>query len=187
MFFGREYAKRGWVMQIHYGAQRNLSPRMFKKLGPDSGFDAISTGECSRNIASLLGALDDTGELPKTILYSLNPNDDAMLVSVAGCFMGGGTLCKVQHGSAWWFNDTKPGMEAQLTSLATRGLLGGFVGMLTDSRSFLSYTRHEYYRRVLCNLLGNWAENGEFPGDIKALGQLVKDISYNNAKNFFGF
>jgi glucuronate isomerase len=187
LFLGREYAKRGWAMQLHYGAQRNLNPRMFNELGPDTGFDAISTGECSRKVAALLGALAATGELPKAILYSLNPNDDAMLVSVAGCFMEAGTACKVQHGSAWWFNDPKPGMEAQLTSLASRGLLGGFVGMLTDSRSFLSYTRHEYFRRVLCNLLGNWADNGEFPGDIEALGQIVKDISYNNARDYFAF
>jgi glucuronate isomerase len=187
LFLGREYAQRGWAMQLHYGAQRNLNPRMFDQLGPDTGFDAIAAGDCSRKIGSLLGALEATGELPKTILYSLNPNDDAMLVSVAGCFMGEGTVCKVQHGSAWWFNDTKQGMEAQLISLATRGLLGGFLGMLTDSRSFLSYARHEYFRRVLCNLLGGWADNGEFPGDVEALGQIVKDISYNNAKNYFGF
>jgi glucuronate isomerase len=187
LFLGKQYAKRGWVMQLHYGAQRNLNAPMFAKLGPDTGYDAISGFECSRNIAALLGALESQGQLPKTILYSLNPNDDAMLVTVAGCFLGAGTVCKVQHGSAWWFNDTKAGMEAQMSSLAARGLLGGFVGMLTDSRSFLSYTRHEYFRRILCNLMAGWVENGEYPAEMATLGSLVQDISYNNAQRYFGF
>lgn len=185
LFFGRAYHKHGWVMQWHYGAQRNLNGPMFRKLGPDTGYDAISTYECSQNIAALLGALGD--ELPKTVLYSLNPNDNAMLVSLCGCFMGAGVTGKLQHGSAWWFNDTKHGMEQQLTDLASRGLLGGFIGMLTDSRSFLSYTRHEYFRRILCNLLGGWVENGEYPNDIKTLGAMVQDISFNNTKRYFGF
>lgn len=187
LFFGREYAKRGWVMQLHYGAMRNTNNTMFRKLGPDTGYDAISGFECSRRIASLLNALEESGALPKTILYSLNPNDDAMLNAIAGCFPGAGMIAKVQHGSAWWFNDTKPGMEAQLTNLATRGMLGGFIGMLTDSRSFLSYPRHEYFRRILCNLMGNWVENGEYPKDLKTLREIVQDVSYNNVAHYFGF
>ena len=182
---GRIYAKRGWVMQLHYGAQRNINTAM--SVRPDIGYDAISSRECSQNTAALLDALERTGELPKTILYSLNPNDDAALASICGCFMGGGALCKVQHGGAWWFNDTKPGMEAQLISLASRGMLGGFVGMLTDSRSFLSYTRHEYFRRILCNLLGTWAESGEYPRDIPVLGAMARDISYHNTAGYFRF
>jgi len=160
---------------------------MFQKLGPDIGCDAISNYECSHDVAGLLDGLEASGELPKTILYSLNPGDNTMLISVCGCFMGEGIVCKVQHGSAWWFNDTKQGMESQLATLASLGLLGGFVGMLTDSRSFVSYARHEYFRRILCNLLGGWVENGEHPGDIQALGGMVQDISYHNTKRYFGF
>jgi glucuronate isomerase len=187
LFLGRQYAKRGWVMQLHYGAQRNVNTPMFNRFGPDTGFDAISNAECSRALARLLDGLEQTGELPKTVLFSLNPGDNAMLATVAGCFTENNTVCKVQHGSAWWFNDTKGGMEEQLVSLASRGMLGGFIGMLTDSRSFLSYTRHEYFRRILCNLLGQWVENGEYPYDLDVLGGLVRDISYRNAKNYFGF
>jgi glucuronate isomerase len=187
LFFGRHFKKRGWVMQYHYGALRSINPPMFRKLGPDTGFDAISSYECSGNIAKILAALQETNELPKTILYSLNPNDDAMLVTIAGCFSESGIVSKVQHGSAWWFNDTKSGMENQLNALASKGLLGGFIGMLTDSRSFVSYPRHEYFRRILCNLIGEWVENGEYPNDIKFLGKLAQDISYNNVKKYFGF
>jgi len=187
IYFGRQYAKRGWTMQLHYGAIRNVNTVMFKRLGPDTGFDAISSNECSQNIASLLDHLEQGSCLPKTILYSLNPNDDAMLMSVAGCFPGDGVMSRVQHGSAWWFNDSKQGMEAQLTSLANKGLLSGFIGMLTDSRSFFSYVRHEYFRRVLCSLIGDWIENGEHPNNIKELGEIVQDISYSNAVKYFGF
>ncbi|MCL2718252.1 MAG: glucuronate isomerase [Lachnospiraceae bacterium] len=187
LFFGRQYAKRGFIMQLHYGALRNNNQQKMALTGPDSGYDAISSFECSHNIAAFLNELEKTNELPKTILYSLNPNDDAMLQTIAACFPGQGILGKVQQGSAWWFNDTKPGMEAQLTNLASRGLLGGFVGMLTDSRSFLSYTRHEYFRRILCNMVGLWAEKGECPNDIEVLGKLVSDVSYNNVKAYFGF
>ena len=185
LFFGRELFKRGMVMQLHYGAIRNTNERKFKLLGPDAGFDCISTYECSKKIISFLNALELTGELPKTILYSLNPNDNAMLDSVLGCFQGVEVPGKIQHGSAWWFNDTKDGMEQHLISLASNSLLGNFIGMLTDSRSFLSYARHEYFRRILCNLLGNWVENGEYPYDIEQLGALVRDISYNNAARYF--
>ncbi|MDR2649294.1 MAG: glucuronate isomerase [Clostridiales bacterium] len=187
LFLGRQYAKRSWVMQLHFSALRNLNAKGLKRLGPDTGFDAISGRECSGCLAALLDRLERDDALPKTILYSLNPNDDAILQSIAGCFPKSGVINRVQHGGAWWFNDTKQGMESQITGLAGRGLLGGFLGMLTDSRSFLSYTRHEYFRRILCNLLGEWVENGEYPNDVKALSTLVKDISYNNTAKFFGF
>ncbi|MDR1668424.1 MAG: glucuronate isomerase [Oscillospiraceae bacterium] len=181
LFLGRAYAKRGWVMQLHYGVQRGINAAMTASIGADTGFDAIGTAGNGRKIAALLNALNQTGQLPKTILYCLNPGDDAMLDTVCGCF------AEVQHGSAWWFNDSKQGMERHLTGLASRGLLGGFVGMLTDSRSFLSYTRHEYFRRILCSLLGRWVEDGELPHDMEALGALVLDVSYGNTKRFFGF
>lgn len=187
LFFGREFAKRGWVMQLHYGAHRSNSDRMKSLLGPDTGFDSISTKDCSLGLARFLNALDKDGELPKTIIYSLNPNDNAMIGSIIGCFQGDGMPGKMQHGSAWWFNDTKTGMENQLMSLAELGALGTFVGMLTDSRSFLSYTRHEYFRRVLCNMLGNMVQGGLYPADIEELGAIVEDISYCNTARYFGY
>jgi len=187
LFLGREYHKRGFVLQLHYGVLRNINQNRLTQIGPDSGYDAISTYECSQNIANFLNQLEKTNELPKTILYSLNPGDDAMLQTIAACFPGQGIIAKVQQGSAWWFNDTKQGIEAQLTNLASRGLLGGFVGMLTDSRSFLSYVRHEYFRRILCNMVGEWAEKGECPNDMDTLAKLVSDVSYNNVKRYFGF
>ena len=174
-------------MQLHYGALRNINTVMYNNLGPDTGYDAIGGFECSHSIVSLLDRLEQAGELPKTILFSLNPNDDAMLATIAGSFHEAGIVSKVQHGSAWWFNDSRTGVEVQLTNLANKGLLGGFIGMLTDSRSFLSYTRHEYFRRILCNLIGSWVENGEYPDDRETLGGLVRDISYNNVANYFGF
>ena len=187
LFLGREYARRGWVMQIHYGALRNVNSAMFRKLGPDTGFDSMATRDCAEGTAKFLDALNRTGELPKTVLYSLNPADNAMLDSIVGSFQGSETAGKVQHGAAWWFNDTKAGVEAQLTSLANNSLLGNFIGMLTDSRSFLSYTRHEYFRRILCNLMGTWVENGEYPAVLPVLGKMVQDISFNNANRYFGF
>ncbi len=187
LFLGREYAKRGWVMQIHYGALRNVNSAMFKKLGPDTGFDSIATRDNSKGLAGFLDALNSTGELPKTVLYSLNPSDNTMIDSIINSFQGPEAVGKIQHGAAWWFNDTKLGMEDQLKSLASTAVLGNFIGMLTDSRSFLSYTRHEYFRRILCNLVGTWVENGECPADIAALGKLVQDISFNNANRYFGF
>lgn len=183
---GCEYAKRNIVMQIHYGVQRNTNTRKFEALGPDTGFDCISVKESGLAIVGFLNALDSRGLLPKTVLYSLNPHDNELLGTVIGCFQGSEAVGKIQHGSAWWFNDTKSGMEAQLKSLANLSLLGNFIGMLTDSRSFLSYTRHEYFRRILCNLLGQWVENGEYPDDEEQLGRLVEDICYYNAKRYFG-
>lgn len=185
LHLGREYAKRGVVMQLHYGAQRDTNTEMFKKLGPDTGFDCISTVDCGTAITKFLNALEAEKALPKTVLYSLNPQDNQLLDTILGCFQGTEVAGKLQHGSAWWFNDTKLGMEAQLTSLANLSLLGNFIGMLTDSRSFLSYTRHEYFRRILCNLIGEWIENGEYPADEQQAGQIVQDICYNNAKRYF--
>ncbi len=183
---GREYARLGVVMQIHYNTQRNTNAKMFERLGPDTGFDTIRTRDGAVEIAKLLSALDYTDRLPKTVLYSLNPHDNEALGTIIGAFQGTEVAGKIQHGSAWWFNDTKSGMEAQLKSLANLSLLGNFIGMLTDSRSFLSYTRHEYFRRILCNLIGTWVENGEYPDDEKQLGELVMDISYRNAARYFG-
>lgn len=183
-----DYKKHGIVMQLHYGAVRNTNPAMFRSLGADTGFDAISG--CADNgtaLAGLLGILADRGTLPKTVIYSLNPADDAQIGAVIGCFQTPETAGAIQQGSAWWFNDNKSGMTAQLTSLANLGVLGNFIGMLTDSRSFLSYTRHAYFRRILCNLLGGWVENGEYPADLETLGALVQDVSYRNAVRFFGF
>lgn len=187
VFFGEAYAKRGWVMQLHYGAIRDNNKDMFAKLGPDTGFDCINTRNCAEGTAAFLNALQVKGQLPKTIIYSLNPNDNASIGTIIGCFQCSEVAGKIQQGSAWWFNDTKQGMIEQMTSLANLSVLGNFVGMLTDSRSFLSYTRHDYFRRILCNLLGTWVENGEYPADMTALGQIVSDISFNNTNKYFGF
>ena len=186
LFFAREYARRGWVMQIHYGALRNANGRMFDRLGPDTGYDCIDTPQTARALCALLDRLERDGALPRTILYSLNPNDNPVLTAALGCFQHEGVRNYVQHGSAWWFNDTRRGMQNQLENLADMSVLGNFVGMLTDSRSFLSYTRHEYFRRVLCQLIGRWVENGEYPADEAYLGKMVEDISYHNAVAFFG-
>lgn len=185
LFLGEKIAEKGIVMQLHYGAQRNTNTVMFNKLGADTGFDCISVKNCGEALTGFLNALNVKGKLPKTIIYSLNPNDNELIDTVLGCFQGTEAQGKIQHGSAWWFGDTKSGMEAQLKSLANLSLLGNFVGMLTDSRSFLSYTRHEYFRRIFCNLLGEWVENGEYPDDKITLETIVKDISYNNAKKYF--
>ena len=182
---GRAYHRRGVVMQLHYSCDRNVNERMFRIMGPDTGYDMIGQNACAHGIAALLSALDETGECPKTILYSLNPADFHLLSSLTGCFQSDETPGKMQHGSAWWFNDTRNGMEAQMTSLADVGLLGNFVGMLTDSRSFLSYTRYEYFRRIFCNLVGKWVENGEYPDDEKALRRIVEGVCYRNAVQYF--
>lgn len=186
VWLGRQYAKRGWVMQLHIGAQRNNNTRMFRLLGADTGFDSIGDKSFSYELSSLLDAMDITNELPKTILYCLNSRDNEMLATMIGNFQGGGIAGKIQFGSGWWFNDQKDGMQRQLEQLSQLGLLSQFVGMLTDSRSFLSYTRHEYFRRILCNMIGRWVENGEVPCDLNMLGQMVKDICYQNARNYFG-
>ena len=185
LHLGKEYAKRGIVMQLHYGVQRNTNTKAFEELGPDTGFDCISVKDCGLAITGFLNALQKDNNLPKTILYSLNPSDNALLGTIIGCFQGSDTIGKIQHGSAWWFNDNKTGMQEQMTTLANLSLLGNFIGMLTDSRSFLSYTRHEYFRRILCNLIGTWVENGEYPDDEEQLGRLIEDICYYNAERFF--
>ena len=184
---GRAYARLGIVMQVHYSCLRNPNARMLKTLGADTGFDMIAQNSCGGALAALLSALDETGELPRTILYSLNPADNAQLGSMLGSFQGSEVPGKIQHGSAWWFNDTKLGMEEQMKSLASLGLLGNFVGMLTDSRSFLSYARHDYFRRIFCNLVGNWVENGEYPACEDSLKKIVEGVCFLNAKRYFGF
>jgi len=185
LFLGRQYAEWGWVMQLHIGTQRDNNTRMFEKLGPNTGYDMMSDDIYSRPLARYMDALDRNGLLPKTILYVINPRDNEMITTLAGCFQGDGIPGKIQFGSGWWFNDQKDGLVRQMTALASMGLLSRFVGMLTDSRSFLSYTRHEYFRRILCNLLGTWVENGEAPNDMTLLGRMVQDISYYNARRYF--
>ncbi len=186
VFCAGEYKRLGWVMQLHYNCLRNPNSKMFQKLGPDTGFDCIGPMGGARETAQLLDKLESTDSLPKTILYSLDGGDNAFLDTIIGAFQGTEVAGKLQHGSAWWFNDNKTGMREQLISLANLSLLGNFVGMLTDSRSFLSYTRHEYFRRILCELIGEWVENGEYPADMKTLGGIVQDICFNNAKRYFG-
>ena len=187
LFVGKEYHRLGWVMQLHYGVKRDNNVRLFNQLGPDTGFDCINSSAPAAELADFLNALNLTDKLPKTILYSLNPIDNAAIGTIIGCFQDSTAIGKIQQGSAWWFNDHKTGMTEQMTSLANLGLLANFVGMLTDSRSFISYTRHEYFRRILCNLIGTWVENGEYPEDFDMLGQMVQDISYYNCKRYFNF
>jgi glucuronate isomerase len=187
LFLGRSYSALGWVMQLHAGTMRDANTRMYARLGPNTGYDMIADWNIAAALASYLDALDADDSLPKTILYVLNPRDNEMIATLAGCFQGGGIPGKIQFGSGWWFNDQKDGMLRQMTALANMGLLSRFVGMLTDSRSFLSYTRHEYFRRILCNLVGTWVENGEAPNDMLLLGGMIRDISYNNAARYFDF
>lgn len=186
LFLGRQYARLGWVMQLHINCIRNNSTRLFKLIGPDTGFDAVADHTYGLALSAFMDKLDETNELPKTILYSLNQNDNEMLASIGGCFQGGGIPGKVQLGSGWWYNDQKDGMIKQMTDLANIGLLSKFVGMLTDSRSFLSYPRHDYFRRILCDMIGEWVEIGEAPNDMKLLGKMVQNICFYNAKTYFG-
>lgn len=182
---GRIYHSLGFAMQLHVGVIRGINSRMTKLLGPDTGFDSVGNGISADSLAALLDGLDRTDELPRTVFYCLNEKDDAKIASVMGCFQGPGIVGKMQLGSAWWFNDHIDGMRNQLKTLADIGLLSSFVGMLTDSRSFLSYTRHEYFRRILCDLLGEWAEKGEAPKDNAMLGEMVENICFHNAVKFF--
>ena len=182
---GREYARVGWAMQLHFSCFRNPNSRMFNNLGADCGFDCIAVTDSSAALHRLMDAWDRENKLPKTIVYSLNPADDQWLDTLLGAYQGTEVPGKIQHGSAWWFNDNRTGMVNQMTSLANLGILGNFIGMLTDSRSFLSYARHEYFRRILCNLIGGWVEDGEYPADLTFLGALVEDICANNAKRYF--
>lgn len=182
-----EYSKRGWAMQLHIGALRNNNTLMFNELGPDTGFDSIADYSIAEELAKLLDSMNKESALPKTILYTLNPKDNYVLGTMLGCFQGSGIKSKIQFGSGWWFNDQRDGMEAQMRALANLGALSNFVGMLTDSRSFLSYTRHEYFRRILCNLIGEWVENGEFCDDEDTLKTIIEGICFNNARDYFKF
>ncbi len=184
--FGLMDAEKGWTQQLHLGALRNNNSRLFKTLGPDTGFDSIGDFEIAKPLVKFLDRLDSQNKLPKTILYNLNPRDNELLATIMGSFQDGSVPGKIQLGSGWWFLDQRDGMEKQMTALSNLGLLSRFVGMLTDSRSFLSYPRHEYFRRILCNILGNDVEAGLIPKDAKLLGQMVENICFNNAKNYFG-
>ena len=186
VYLGKQYAHLNWTMQIHIGTIRNNSKRMMRLLGPDTGFDATADYTFAEALSKFLDKLDDTDELPKTILYCLNPRDNDVLGTIIGCFQSGGIPGKIQVGSGWWFNDQKDGMTKQIVSLSNLGLLSLFVGMLTDSRSFLSYTRHEYFRRILCSIIGEWVESGEAPNDFELLGSMVQNICFDNAKEYFG-
>ena len=187
VFLGEEYAKRGWVWQLHIGALRNNNSRMFEKIGPDTGFDSINDMQIAEGLSYILNSLDKKEALPKTILYTLNPKDNYVIGTMLGNFQGGGVRGKIQFGSGWWFNDQRDGMEGQMKALSNLGMISRFVGMLTDSRSFVSYPRHEYFRRILCNLLGKWVSEGEYPNDIDRLTEIARDICYYNAKNYFDF
>ena len=186
-FFAAEYHKRQWTMQLHIGALRNNNRRMYEKLGPDTGFDSINDLSIAEPLAALLNSFEINNKLPKTILYTLNPKDNYVLGTMLGNFQSSDAPSKIQFGSGWWFNDQRDGMVEQMKALANLGLLGRFVGMLTDSRSFMSYPRHEYFRRIMCNLIGTWVENGEYPADMDALRDIVEGISYKNAKEYFKF
>jgi len=179
-------AEKGWTQQFHFGALRNINSKAMATLGPDTGYDTIGDFEMARTLARFLDGLEREGRLAKTILYVMNSRDNEVVATAIGCFQDGSLPGKMQFGSAWWFNDQKDGIERQINTLSNMGLLGRFVGMLTDSRSFLSYPRHEYFRRVLCNLLGNDVENGELPDDMELLGGMVKDICFRNAEAYFG-
>lgn len=183
----KKYTEKNWVMQIHFGCLRDNNKPQFAKLGPDTGYDAVNSRSGVEYVAPLLNAFVERDALPKMILYSLNPMDNTAIATIMACFQGGGVAGKIQQGSAWWFNDNRPGMRQQLTDLAANGVLGRFVGMLTDSRSFLSYTRHEYFRRVLCELIGEWVESGQYPADERQLEKLVADLCYHNTNAFFRF
>lgn len=185
-FLGKQYAKFEWAMQFHIQALRNTNTKMFNQIGPDTGFDSINDGQIAKPLSQLLDALAREDALPKTILYSVNPKDNYVIGSLIGNFQGG-TPGKIQFGTAWWFNDQKEGMLEQMKALSNLGLFSRFIGMLTDSRSFLSYTRHEYFRRLVCDLIGQWVENGEVPNDMDMLGNIVQGICYKNAKEYFNF
>lgn len=187
-FFAKEYRERGWIMQFHFGVLRNVNAVMFKELGRDTGFDVIGADTGIAELAKLLSAMESDGGIPKTILYSINPSDNAAIGALLGAFQTSyNGMPKIMQGSAWWFNDNESGMREQMISLANLSAFGRFLGMLTDSRSFLSYTRHEYFRRILCDLVGSWVESGRYPNDEKTLTKLIENICYYNTKNYFNF
>ena len=183
----KEYTRRDWVMEVHYGVIRNVNSVMFNKLGADTGYDAVNQHLDAENLAKLLNHLLKNEALPRTVIFPIDPSHNTAVETIAGAFQGEGICGRVQQGAAWWFNDTKTGMETQLKAFSDLSVLGCFIGMLTDSRSFLSYTRHEYFRRILCNYIGDLVENGEYPYDLPALEKLVADICCNNAKAYFGW
>lgn len=182
---GKAVARRGGVFQLHIGALRNPNALSFSALGPDSGFDTMDDLPVAQTLTALFNAMEVSGELPKTVLYCLNPKDNPVLASLIGSFQGGGIIGKIQFGAAWWFNDHIDGIREQLSILSQMGVLSTFIGMVTDSRSILSYTRHEYFRRILCNLIGEWVERGEYPNKIDFLGKRVADIAFYNAARYF--
>ena len=186
LFLANEYAKLGWGMEIHIGAMRNNNGVMFKKLGPDTGYDSVADYEIAVNLSRLLDAMNTEYRLPKTVLFTLNPKDNYVLGTMLGNFQSDEAESKIQFGSAWWFNDNYDGMSTQMQTLMNLGVISKFVGMITDSRSFLSYPRHEYFRRILCELLGDLVEEGKYPDDIEFLSKVVQDISFNNAVKYFG-
>ena len=186
LFMAGEYVKHNWAMQLHYGCSRNVNTKLYKLLGTDTGIDCINPCAPSRNLAVMLDGFLKEDKLPKTIVYSLDPSENDAIDTTIGCFQGLGKGY-IQHGAAWWFSDHKKGIETHLESLGANGVLGNFIGMLTDSRSFVSYTRHDYFRRILCSLLGKWAEEGEYPLDEEALGNIIENICYYNASEYFGF
>jgi glucuronate isomerase len=185
--FGIMDHEKGWTQQYHLGALRNINSRMFRTLGPDTGYDSIGDFEIARPLAKLLNRLDDENKLCKTILYNVNPRDNELMATMIGNFQDGSAPGKMQYGSAWWFLDQINGMTKQIEALSNMGLLSRFIGMLTDSRSFLSYPRHDYFRRVLCNILGDEMEKGLIPNDMPLVGNMVADICFNNANDYFGF
>lgn len=185
-FLAKEYAKRGWAMEMHIGPMRNNNAKMFGKLGPDAGYDSIDDGAVAQKLSRLLDSLDAENALPRTILFTLNPKDNYVLGSMLGNFQNDEAASKIQFGSAWWFNDNIEGMRRQMSDLANLGVFSKFVGMVTDSRSFLSYPRHEYFRRILCDFIGGLVENGEYPADFDFLSKVVRDISFGNAAKYFG-
>lgn len=185
-FLAKEYYKRGWGMEIHIGPMRNNNRRMFEKLGPDAGFDSIADCEIAHNLSRLLDSLDSENSLPKTVLFTLNPKDNYVLGTMLGNFQSSEAASKIQFGTAWWFNDNIDGMREQIKALGNLGVLSKFIGMVTDSRSFLSYPRHEYFRRIVCEFIGNLVENGEYPDDMEFLGNAVRDIAFRNARTYFG-
>lgn len=187
LFLAETYHEFGWVQQLHLGALRNNNQRMLEKLGPDTGWDSIADYSQAESLSNFLNTLDSKNKLTKTILYNLNPADNEVLATMIGNFNDGTVKGKVQFGSGWWFLDQKDGITKQINALSNMGLISTFIGMLTDSRSFLSYPRHEYFRRILCNIFGEEMENGELPKDTKWVGKIIQDISYNNAKEYFNF
>ncbi len=187
LFLCRQYHAKGWVQQFHLGALRNTNSRMLRELGPDTGFDSIGDFDQAKALAGFLNALDSTDQLTKTVLYNLNPRDNEVFATMIGNYNDGSVKGKIQFGSGWWYLDQKDGMEKQINTLSNMGLVSCFIGMLTDSRSFLSFPRHEYFRRILCNLFGQDVQNGELPWDEKWLGKIIADICYFNAKNYFDF